>query len=408
MVAVMQGIRVLEVAEHTFVPAAAAILADWGADVVKVEHVERGDAMRGLGSTAGIPVGAGGVNILLEHANRGKKSIALDLTTEEGRDILMQLVATSDVFLTNKLAAVRRKLRIDVEDVRAHNPSIVYVSGTGYGNKGPDADQGGYDSLAYWARSGNALSVKHPSIDEIPNQPAPALGDSIGAMFIAGGISAALLHRERTGEATEVDVSLLATGMWSMGAAIAMGLQTGIEWGQLLHSMGGPRNPLVGNFRTSDGKWLSFSMLQGFHYWPGMCEVLGHPEWITDERFATAEALFAHGEVARDLVAGALAGAPLAEWDVRLRRQRGQWAPVQSTLEVADDPMSVANGYVMEGHTRTGAPFRLVTTPVQFGGEPSPPGRAPDFNEHGDQILREILGLDDAAIIDLKVKGAVA
>jgi crotonobetainyl-CoA:carnitine CoA-transferase CaiB-like acyl-CoA transferase len=408
MVAVMQGIRVLEVAEHTFVPASAAILADWGAEVIKVEHVERGDAMRGLGSTAGIPVGAGGVNILLEHANRGKQSIALDLTTAEGLDILYRLAATCDVFLTNKLPAVRAKLRIDVDDVRAHNPHIVYVSGTGYGARGPDVDQGGYDSLAYWARSGNAVSVKHPSVDEMPNQPAPALGDSIGAMFIAGGVSAALLHRERTGEATEVDVSLLATGMWAMSAAIGMGLQTGIEWGQLLHSMGGPRNPLVGNFRTADDRWLSFSMLQGFHYWPGMCEVLGHPEWITDARFATQEALFANGEEARALVAAVLATDTLAGWNVRLRAQRGQWAPFQNTLEVADDPMSVANGYVLETHTRAGTPFRLVTTPVQFGGAPSAPGRAPEFNEHGDVILRRVLGLDDDAIIDLKVKGVVA
>ncbi len=220
MVAVMTGIRVLEVAEHTFVPAAAAILADWGAEVIKVEHVERGDAMRGLGSTAGIPVGGAGVNILLEHANRGKQSIALDLGTPEGLAILYRLAAECDVFLTNKLPAVRRKLSIDLADIRAHNPRIVYVAGSGYGTRGPDVDQGGYDSLAYWARSGNALSVKPPEIDYIPNQPAPALGDSIGAMFIAGGVSAALLHRERTGEATEVDVSLLATGMWAMSAAI--------------------------------------------------------------------------------------------------------------------------------------------------------------------------------------------
>ena len=408
MVAVMTGIRVLEVAEHTFVPAAAAILADWGAEVIKVEHVERGDAMRGLGTTAGIPVGGAGVNILLEHANRGKQSIALDLGTPEGLAILYRLAAECDVFLTNKLPAVRRKLSIDLTDIRAHNPRIVYVAGSGYGTRGPDVDQGGYDSLAYWARSGNALSVKPPEIDYIPNQPAPALGDSIGAMFIAGGVSAALLHRERTGEATEVDVSLLATGMWAMSAAIGIGLQTGIEWGQLLHGMGGPRNPLVGNFRTADDRWISFSMLQGFHYWPGMCEVLGHPEWIDDPRFATQEALFTNGAVARELVAEALATAPLAEWEVRLRRQRGQWAPFQNTLEVADDPMAVANGYVLEAHTRAGVPFRLVTVPVQFGGEPSPPGRAPDFNEHGDAILRSVLGLDDDAIIDLKVKGAVA
>jgi crotonobetainyl-CoA:carnitine CoA-transferase CaiB-like acyl-CoA transferase len=408
MTQVMKGVRILEVAEHTFVPASAAILADWGAEVIKVEHIERGDAMRGLGTTAGIPVGGSGVNILLEHANRGKKSIALDLTIPEGLDILYRLVATCDVFLTNKLPAVRAKLRIDLDDIRAHNPSVTYVSGTGYGSRGPDVDQGGYDSLAYWARSGNAISATPPELDYIPNQPAPALGDSIGAMFIAGGIAAALLHRERTGEATEVDVSLLATGMWAMGAAIGIGLQTGVSWGQLLHRQGGPRNPLVGNFRTSDGKWISFSMLQGFHYWPGMCHVLGHPEWVDDPRFATHEALMHNGETARELVATVLATAPLSEWNVRLRAQRGQWAPIQDTLEVADDPMAVANGYVLETATRDGVPFRLVTTPVQFGGGPSAPGRAPDFNEHGDEILGDLLGLDDERIVELKIAGVVA
>ena len=302
---------------------------------------------------------------------------------------------------------MRTKLHIDVDDIRAHNPDIVYVRGTGYGSHGPDIDQGGYDSLAYWARAGNALSVKPPEIDYVPNQPAPALGDSIGAMFIAGGISAALLHRERTGEAKVVDVSLLATGMWAMSAAIGMGLQTGVEWGQLLYSMGGPKNPLVGNFRTSDDKWLSFSMLQGFAYWPDMCRVLGHPEWIDDPRFGDAQTLFENGEEARALVAGVLASKPSAYWQVELRKQRGQWAPIQTTLEVAEDPMAEANGYVLEAQSSAGTPFKLVTTPVQFDDEPCPPGRSPDFNEHGDDILRE-LGLDEDAIIALKIAGAVA
>jgi crotonobetainyl-CoA:carnitine CoA-transferase CaiB-like acyl-CoA transferase len=196
----MKGIRILEVAEHTFVPMAAAVLADWGADVVKIEHVERGDAMRGLDSTAGMSVGLAGVNLYMEHANRGKRSLALDLTTPEGIDVVYKLAAQSDVFLTNKLPAVRRKLKVDVEDIRAHNPDIVYVRGTGYGSRGPDVDRGGYDFLAYWARSGNAAAAKVPEIDYMPGQFAPAMGDSIGGLTIAGGISAALLHREHVGD----------------------------------------------------------------------------------------------------------------------------------------------------------------------------------------------------------------
>ena len=151
MTAVMEGVRVLEVAEHTFVPAASGILADWGAEVIKIEHVTRGDAARGLGST-GIAGFSGKVAVLMEHANRGKKSLGLDLTQEAGREILYKLAGISDVFLTNKMAGVRSKLKIDPEDIRAHNPNIVYVRGTGYGNRGPDTDAGGYDSLGFWAR----------------------------------------------------------------------------------------------------------------------------------------------------------------------------------------------------------------------------------------------------------------
>ncbi len=159
---VMEGIRILEVAEHTFVPAASGILADWGAEVIKIEHVTRGDAARGLAST-GIAGFSGKVAVLMEHANRGKKSLGLDLTDPAGRDILYRLAGISDVFLTNKMAGVRSRLQIEVDDIKAHNPNIVYVRGTGYGNRGPDTDAGGYDSLGFWARSGSRTRSRRPT-----------------------------------------------------------------------------------------------------------------------------------------------------------------------------------------------------------------------------------------------------
>src|SRR5205807_4106467 len=146
---VMEGVRILEVAEHTFVPAASAILADWGAEVIKIEHVERGDAMRGLASSGVVDIPSD-VHVLLEHSNRGKRSLALDLTSAEGLDILYQLAGTADVFLTNKLGSVRRKLKVDLDDIRAHNPRIIYVRGSGQGERGPDADKGSYDALSFW------------------------------------------------------------------------------------------------------------------------------------------------------------------------------------------------------------------------------------------------------------------
>ena len=194
MTAIMQGVRILEVAEHTFVPAASAALADLGAEVIKIEPIERGDAMRGLAST-GVALVPNDIHVLLEHSNRGKKSLALDLNTAEGVEILYQLAATADVFLTNKLPRVRTKLHIDVDDIRAHNPSIVYVRGTGQGERGPDRDKGSYDNLAFWHRSGVSVGLEKPEYGQPPMPPGPGFGDSIGAITIAGAIMGALFHR---------------------------------------------------------------------------------------------------------------------------------------------------------------------------------------------------------------------
>jgi crotonobetainyl-CoA:carnitine CoA-transferase CaiB-like acyl-CoA transferase len=402
--AVMKGVRILEVAEHTFVPAASALLADWGADVIKVEPIERGDAMRGLAATGVVSIG-GDVHALLEHSNRGKRSVALDLSTPEGLDILYKLAATADVFLINKLPRVRKKLKIELEDIRAQNPEIIYVAGTGQGERGPDADKGSYDSLAFWYRPGVALGVKPGDSDRIPNPPGPGFGDSIGAMTIAGGIMGALYHRERTGEATTVDVSLLGTGMWAMGQAFALSLVANVPWGG--PPAGAPRlNPLVRNYQTKDERNLSFCCLQASRYWAELCGAVGRPELATDPRFADHAALLEHSLEAQDAMEAAFAEHTVAEWRELLTDFTGQWCVVQDTLECAVDPQSIANGYMQDVETASGTPFQMVAAPVQFGGEPAPAGRAPNFNEHGDAILEEI-GIDWDTIVDLKVRSVV-
>ncbi|HEX2383404.1 MAG TPA: CoA transferase [Acidimicrobiales bacterium] len=407
MTAVMQGVRILEVAEHTFVPAASALLADWGAEVIKIEHAERGDAMRGLASSGTVSLG-GGVHVLLEHSNRGKQSLGLDLASEEGLDILYRLAASCDVFLTNKMPSVRTKLKIDVEDIRSHNPSIIYVRGTGQGERGPDADRGSYDSLAYWNRAGIALGCMQPDDEFVPPPPAPAFGDSIGAMTIAGGIMGALFHRERTGEATTVDVSLLGTGIWSMGAAMALSLQHGVPWRPPPRGAnGGMGNPLVANYRTKDDRFVALCCLQAAKYWPEACEVIGRPELAHDERFADAAAISTNAAVGKELVAESFAERTLDEWRDRLSDFSGQWTVVQDTLEAAADPQAVANGYVLDCATSDGTAFKLATAPVQFDEEPAEPKRAPEMNEHGDAILSD-LGIDWDTIVDLKVRGIVA
>lgn len=405
MTAVMSGVRVLEVAEHTFVPAASALLADWGAEIIKIEHAERGDAMRGL-AKSGLGVVGEDVHVLLEHSNHGKKSLGLDLKSPEGLDILYKLAATSDVFLTNKLPRVRADLKVDVDDIRAHNANIIYVRGTGWGERGPDADKGAYDSLAYWNRAGVAMSMHEEEDNFVMPPPAPAFGDSIGGLTIAGGIMGALFHRERTGEGTTVDVSLLGVGIWSMGAGIALCNQLGMpNLGIKREGRGG--NPLVGNYRTSDDRWVSMCCLQANAYWTELCEVIGRPELGTDERFADPLSMMANAAEAAELLEAEFAGRTADEWKEVLSGFSGQWAMVQDVLELVDDPQTVANGYISAMTSPTGVDYKLATAPIQFGGEPAPTGRAPEFNEHGDALLEEI-GLDWDSIVDLKVKGVVA
>jgi crotonobetainyl-CoA:carnitine CoA-transferase CaiB-like acyl-CoA transferase len=406
LTATLQGVRILEVAEHTFVPASSALLADWGADVIKIEHVERGDAMRGLASTGMAAVG-GGVHALLEHSNRGKRSLAVDLTSPDGVDILYKIAATCDVFLTNKLPSVREKLGIGLEQVRAANPNIIYVRGTGQGERGPDADKGSYDSLAFWARAGIAVGTTRPEYEGLtPPPPGPGFGDSIGAMALAGGISTALFHRERTGEATTVDVSLLGTGMWAMGQAIALSLLLEMPWTV------GPQdqlsaNPLVSTYLTKDGRGLALTCLQAGKYWPELCEVMGRHDLAVDLRFATHESLLQNAADAVALLTAMFAEKTIDEWRTCLDGFSGQWAVVQNTLEAAADPQSVANGYLQDCVAANGAPFRLVAAPVQFDEQAAVPRRAPEFNEHADEILSD-LGLDQDAILDLRIRGVIS
>jgi crotonobetainyl-CoA:carnitine CoA-transferase CaiB-like acyl-CoA transferase len=403
--AILQGVRVLEVAEHTFVPASSALLSDWGAEVIKIEHVERGDAMRGLAST-GLALIPNDVHALLEHSNRGKRSLGLDLTSPDGLEILYQLAGTADVFLTNKLPSVRAKLKIGVEEIRAHNPAIIYVRGTGQGERGPDADKGSYDALAFWARAGVAARATRPEYDLTPVPPAPGFGDSIGAMTIAGGILGALFHRERTGESSIVDVSLLGVGLWAMGQAMALSLVLGTPWAPPPADRMSS-NPISRTYETEDGRVVSFTCLQAGKYWPDLCRAIARPELATDPRFVDHASLLAHSADAVGILTEVFASAPLSSWRDRLASFTGQWAIVQDTLEAAADPQTVANGYLQECHTSTGTAFQLVAAPVQFDEEPARPTRAPEFNEHGDSILAE-LGLGQDAILDLKVRGVVA
>jgi crotonobetainyl-CoA:carnitine CoA-transferase CaiB-like acyl-CoA transferase len=225
-------------------------------------------------------------------------------------------------------------------------------------------------------------------------------------MTIAGGIMGALFHRERTGEATVVDVSLLGTGLWAMGQAVSLSLLLDKPWTpppvEAVSS-----NPLARNYTTKDGRLLAFTCLQAAKYWPELCTTVGQPQLANDPRFADHQSLRTNSPEAIEILTGVFASATLAEWRERLADFTGQWAVVQDTLEAAADPQSVANGYVQACRNAEGVPFQLVAAPVQFDGDPAIPERAPEFNEHGDAILAD-LGIDWDTIVDLKVRGVIA
>jgi crotonobetainyl-CoA:carnitine CoA-transferase CaiB-like acyl-CoA transferase len=406
MTDVMKGVRILEVAEHMFVPAASAILSDWGADVIKVEHHLRGDAMRGLGSTGVLDLSRG-VHVLNEHSNRGKRSIGLDLSSAEGVQVLYELAKTCDVFLTNKLPEVLEKLLIDVPHIRKHNRDIIYVRGTASGPRGPDGNRGGYDMTSFWCRSGCAYSVSPPGMGFVLPQPGPGFGDSIGGMTIAGGIAAALYKRERTGEPSVVDVSLLAAGVWSLGPTIALSGQTGKPWSLGGGGGSGSTNPLTGIYKTSDERFISLVMLQGFHYWPDFCHHLDRADLIDDVRFDSVENLATNAGQAADIIRAEMAKHTLAQWTAKFQTLKGQWAPVQNSVEVAADPQVRANGYITGATTKEGTHFELVATPVQFDERPAATARAPEFNEHCEEILLEA-GIGMERMIELKVAGVLA
>jgi crotonobetainyl-CoA:carnitine CoA-transferase CaiB-like acyl-CoA transferase len=402
----MDGVRVLEVAQFTFVPAAGAVLADWGADVIKVEHAETGDAQRGLSALMGMPVGSGSFAPLMEHPNRGKRSIGLALEQPGALEVLHELIRTSDVFLTNFLPAARRRLGIELDDVRKINPDIIYVRGSGFGAAGPDSEKGGYDSTAFWARAGSAVGTTPVDYDGLCVMPAGAYGDSLGGMTIAGGIAGALFARERTGETSVIDVSLLGVGAWANALSVGFALLEGGPPERRAPGNSAPTNPLVGNYRTADNRWLVLAMLQPGRYWPEFCQHIDREDLITDQRFATVEALMGNAPAAAEIVQEVLAARPLAEWVTRFAGMEGQWAIAQDPWEVGQDPALRANGLIAEVLDSEGTARELVANPVQFDEKPVQLTRAPQFAEHTDDILRA-LGKSDDELIDLKISGAV-
>jgi crotonobetainyl-CoA:carnitine CoA-transferase CaiB-like acyl-CoA transferase len=395
----LAGIRVLEVAAWTFVPAAGAILADLGADVIKVEP-PTGDAQRGLRNM--LNLSDGGPNPFNEIPNRGKRSITLDLAAPGGRDLLLQIAATSDVFLTSYLTKIRTKLGIDVGDIRAVKADIIYARGSGWGPEGPMADTGGFDLASAWATSGLAYRLT----DEPggPKMQPAAFFDLQGGNTIAGAIGTALFSRERTGEGSVIDVSLMNVSMWTMAPDIVSAPY--LDDIMRIDRRTAP-NPITNWYRTADARWLYVVCLQADRYWREFCEVIGRSDLADDPRYLDAPARFENRVACVAELDGVFAARPLAAWIERFETFSGVWAPALTAKEIHAHRQVGPNGYLPTVTGHDGVDFRLVAPPAQYDESPTvPAGPAPELGQHTEEVLLDV-GLDWDAISSARESGAL-
>lgn len=359
----------------------------------------------GLVSSGLVPGGAGGVNFMIEQPNRGKKSVGIDLRQKEGRDALLKLCENADVFLTNYLPQIRRKLGIDIDDIRSANPNIIIARGSGQGPKGPDAEKGGYDGASFWARGG-VWSGARPGPDGFPQgQMGPAFGDVMGGLATAGAIAAALVKLERTGATTIVDVSLLNTAMWQVSPMIVAAGLFGME-SFPAGDRTKPANPGVNSFRTADDRFLSFILLQPDKHWADLVRCLDRPELIEDPRFADGVSRRENSEECTRILDETFASEPLEVWKERLADFTGVWAPYQTLGELHEDVQVAANGYLPTFEGPTGQDVRLVASPAQFDEQPIEVERAPEHGEHTELLLVEA-GMTWEEVAQLKEQGAI-
>ncbi|MDP2288849.1 MAG: CoA transferase [Actinomycetota bacterium] len=405
MSGMLDGFRVLDLTMWAFCPSAARVLAEWGADVIHIENPNSPDPMRLF---AGGSLEPGGAAWMFKHYNRGKRSLALNLATDEGRETLYALVKESDVFLTSFLPKTRTKLGFDVDDLRKINPRLIYAKGTGAGPLGPENMRGGYDAASWWSRG--SLSVAAMQVTNTQNPPSMVgHGDGMSGLVLAGGICAALLKRERTGEAPVVDSSLMGTAAWfNAPAIISAGFGPGgpAMFGQFVDRTLSQWSGT--NYKTGDGRFIYMSFL-GDHQdeFEDLARLLKHDELITDPRFDSTANRMANSPALMAIMDEIFATKTLAEWKVILLPSKGVWAPVQNAQEMYEDPQAQANGMVRVPTDEPGTPA-VVMPPVMFDQDAGPGRPAPDFGADTDDILRDIVGLDAARIAELRASRIVA
>ncbi|CAB3966546.1 MULTISPECIES: CaiB/BaiF CoA-transferase family protein [Burkholderia] len=398
---VFSGLKVLDLASYIAGPAATTILADFGADVIKIEPPGTGDVYRFFSSIPPNPVAA--TNYAWQLTNRNKRSIALDLKSGDARPVLARLVQWADVVVVNFPPRVRASLGVTYDDLAPLNPRLIYADITGYGSDGPDADTPGFDVTAYWARSG-LMEVTHDA-GSPPTLPIPGIGDHATATTLYAAIVTALYERTRTGKGSHVTTSLIANGIWAAAAWVEGGLNGGRFFPQ--HDRKNPPNALLNPYRTSDGRWILLVAAQRKE-WPGFVRATGLPALLDDPRFADERLRVEHAAALVEILDPLFASQPLSFWKQTLAAERVIFGVVQIADEIIHDPQLEINEIVVPLDIPGKPATRTVSNPIQIKGRKKvAPGVAPQLGEHGAEILAEI-GFDDADIARLHDSGAVA
>lgn len=399
----LAGIKIVEASMYAFAPSAAAVLADWGADVVKIVPVGVADPMANPGIIAGLPKSDDPVAFMWHITNRGKRCISVDLSAEDGREIVHKLVAGADIFLTNLLPEARRKYGLEIDDIRAVKPDIIYARATGHGPRGPESGSGGYDHTDFWARTGIAHAASQVA-DEFVPQAGPALGDLTAGGFLAGAAAAALLRRNRTGRGAVVDVSLLSAGMWVFSPAVVASQLFDIDTIPRVRHAALP-NPLVAGYLTRDGRIVYLSGIRTDRGFEELCDALEAPGLASDERFSTGELRAENAAECIKELDAVFATRDLADWLPVLETLSSPWTVVQSAREAGEDVQVTANRYLTTVNAGN-AEIPLVASPAQFDETPLVLSAAPAHGEHTDELLLE-MGYDWDAIVDLKIRNTV-
>jgi crotonobetainyl-CoA:carnitine CoA-transferase CaiB-like acyl-CoA transferase len=393
---VFAGVRIVELAQYVFVPGAGVLLADQGAEVIKIEPPGAGDPYRSLRIGDGRELGT--ANLAMEQNNRLKKSLALDLKSEEGREALLKLIETADVFLTSLRPKAIRALRLDVDDLRARNPRIIYVRGNGLGFRGAEADKPGFDASAFWARGGMCYAMTRPGAQ--PTPPRPSLGDHAGSMALAYGIAGALFKRVTTGEPSVVESSLLATAVWILSADVTYSQDAGYK----VHGSQATRAPLKYSYTTQDGRIIQLMLLDPRPHWAPLCRMLELDELIDDARFVDNEARMKNADLLIDIMQQRIGARTWQQWQPLFEAWDASWEMIQTIDDVASDPQVLANEMIFQ--MRVGErPIRVVSGPVAFDGRAAPdnPVPSPQLGQQTEELLTEI-GYSKQAIAELRRK----